>query len=230
MAVIECTCRRCDKQFTLPASRVAAGAGKFCSEVCRRPPIIVNCAWCGKSFRGRPAKLRAGAGRYCSQSCARKSEWVDRPPALRAQYHYASAPGHPIATKNGSILTHRKMLYDKIGPGPHACHWCRRPIDWNVGGKTAAGALVVDHLDDNGRNNALNNLVPSCHGCNSSRGKSDLVGDNEVFILMGRGRHRAERRNCAKCGAEFAHLLADKRPNRGRFCSRSCARSQPRGS
>jgi hypothetical protein len=32
------------------------------------------------------------------------------------------------------------------------------------------GDLVVDHLDSNTKNNALENLVPSCNSCNVLRG------------------------------------------------------------
>ncbi|MNV91966.1 HNH endonuclease [compost metagenome] len=30
--------------------------------------------------------------------------------------------------------------------------------------------LVVDHLDNDKKNNSIDNLVPACHSCNTSRG------------------------------------------------------------
>jgi len=97
-------------------------------------------------------------------------------------------------------------------------------VTWLVGARTGKGSLTVDHIDNDGRNNAAENLVPSCHGCNSKRQKTDLVGDGELFITMKgqRGRHRAVERACRSCGATFLHLAAATQPNKGQFCSKSC--------
>lgn len=143
-----------------------------------------------------------------------------------ARYRYIQSPDHPLATGKGSVAEHRLVLYEKIGPGPHPCHWCQAPVDWLPGERTAAGALTADHVDNDSRNNAPENLVPSCHRCNSIRQLEDLVSDDELWITMtgNRGRHRAVERFCEQCGARFLALAAEKRPNRGRFCSRGCAR------
>jgi len=50
------------------------------------------------------------------------------------------------------------------------CYWCGAIIDWFPGGKTSAGALIVDHLNEKRDDNRLENLVPSCHRCNALRG------------------------------------------------------------
>jgi hypothetical protein len=45
-------------------------------------------------------------------------------------------------------------------------------VKWTTGGKGRGcheGALVVDHLDGDRYNNALNNLVPACSSCNTAR-------------------------------------------------------------
>lgn len=75
---------------------------------------------------------------------------------------------HPLARVQGLVLEHRRVLFDLIGPGPHPCHWCARPVDWNYG-LDSDDVLVVDHLDFDGMNNAAENLVASCHPCNSAR-------------------------------------------------------------
>lgn len=69
--------------------------------------------------------------------------------------------GHPLASKKGQLAEHRKVLYDKIGVGPHPCHWCGKLLVW--GGILG---LNVDHLDGDKLNNDSENLVPSCCGCN----------------------------------------------------------------
>jgi hypothetical protein len=76
---------------------------------------------------------------------------------------------HTLATRDGWLYEHRKVLFDAIGDGPHTCHWCKRPVQW-VKGRCSRGALVPDHLDADKTNNALSNLVPSCNRCNVFRG------------------------------------------------------------
>lgn len=81
---------------------------------------------------------------------------------------------HPLAGQNGIVAEHRKVLYDKIGPGTHECHWhgtrqCgRTALTWGGRGKNA---IRADHLDDDILNNSPDNLVPSCCGCNTWRSR-----------------------------------------------------------
>ncbi len=85
-----------------------------------------------------------------------------RPDGYRVVYSH----GHPLADANGQILEHRLVMFSVIGPDPHPCHWCARPLEW---GGPIPDALVVDHLDWNRSNNDPTNLVPSCHSCNINR-------------------------------------------------------------
>ena len=72
---------------------------------------------------------------------------------------------HPLAAPDGKLYEHRKVLYDKIGPGPHLCHWgCGKLLDW--GGKQG---ICADHLDGDRLNNTPENIVPSCMSCNRER-------------------------------------------------------------
>jgi hypothetical protein len=78
---------------------------------------------------------------------------------------------HPMScSKNGMIYEHRKVLFDKIGWGPHKCFWCGEDIDWMPGERNKKGCLVVDHFNGNKRDNESANLIPSCHRCNAMRG------------------------------------------------------------
>jgi hypothetical protein len=93
----------------------------------------------------------------------------DTPTASKGRrYIGAYMPGHPVASRNGKVWMHRVVLYDAIGPGPHPCHWCAKPVEWGKG--RGADALQVDHLNGWGDDNAIDNLVPSCPACNTTRG------------------------------------------------------------
>jgi len=70
---------------------------------------------------------------------------------------------HPLSIGNGEVLEHRYVLYEKIGAGPHPCHWgCGALLTWGVD-------LHVDHLDSDRLNNDPANIVPSCNPCNVRR-------------------------------------------------------------
>lgn len=58
-------CKRCGKVFNVKRNHPHT----YCSEICRRPPIIIECVECGKEFRRRPADV---ARRFCCFSCYRK--------------------------------------------------------------------------------------------------------------------------------------------------------------
>lgn len=77
-------------------------------------------------------------------------------------YIQVRKPGHPTASVNGFAFEHRMLLWDKIGPGAHNCHYCSKSIMWHVD-------LECDHLDHNRSNNNLENLVPCCEECNRAR-------------------------------------------------------------
>lgn len=86
-------------------------------------------------------------------------------------YNYVAPPkGHPLERLDGlNVAEHRIVLYDKVGPGVHPCHWCERPVAWwPVKGQQK---LVTDHLDDDGLNNASENVVASCTRCNAARAR-----------------------------------------------------------
>jgi hypothetical protein len=83
-------------------------------------------------------------------------------------YHIVTDHGHPLENARG-VLVHRVVLFDKIGPGEHPCHWCNQPVSWNLTFPESPAGLVVDHLDHDRLNNDSSNLVPSCGQCNIQR-------------------------------------------------------------
>lgn len=78
---------------------------------------------------------------------------------------------HPLAQDSGNgygkIYEHRLVLFDKIGPLDHECHWCGKWLCWS--NDCGSDSIVVDHLDSNEWNNDQDNLVPSCRRCNIQR-------------------------------------------------------------
>ncbi len=86
----------------------------------------------------------------------------------RLGYRVHCRPSHPLARAQGKVFEHRVVLFDRIGPGSHPCHWCGRRLDWEPPDDGAA-LLVADHLDGDGLNNQPENLVPSCIPCNATR-------------------------------------------------------------
>lgn len=128
-------------------------------------------------------------------------------------------PDHPISPPCGVVAYYRLVLYDKIGPGTQACHWCGRSVVWTTG--RAPNALVVDHLDWNRRNDDPGNLVPSCNSCNARRatpGKRNGIAPSEPVVMMSGNPTRAVERVCVGCGIKF--LTAPSRPTK--YHSREC--------
>ena len=71
-------------------------------------------------------------------------------------------PLHPLATSTGCVLEHRRIYHDEKNEDPKECFWCGAHITWDT--------LVIDHLDDNKRNNEPANLEAACGDCNLTRG------------------------------------------------------------
>ncbi len=126
------------------------------------------------SVDGCSLSSRTILGRYCEMHYGRLRRNGNFDAPLRGRwspngdgYIVGYMPSHPMASSGGVISQHRMILFDHIGDGNHECHWCKRDIRWRA---TGPSKLVVDHLDGVKSNNEPNNLVPSCHRCNSTRG------------------------------------------------------------
>lgn len=92
------------------------------------------------------------------------SEGASRRRHGQGSYRRLRRPDHPLADSNGIVPEHRLVLYEKIGPGAHPCHWCARTVYWN-----GEPALVADHLNFLHDDNRPDNLVPACSPCNHQR-------------------------------------------------------------
>lgn len=89
--------------------------------------------------------------------------------SLGRRYRTVPAKGHPVAMANGRAYEHRFVLYERIGPGPHECHWCGTEVRWAPKGDPPF-ELQPDHLNNDGADNRPENLAPSCRSCNITRG------------------------------------------------------------
>ena len=97
-----------------------------------------------------------------------RGEWTDHRVVLKNGYVVLTGMyGHPLVTSGGIVGEHRFVLYEKIGIGPHYCHWnCGKLLEWT------RYSLHVDHIDGNPSNNDPENLVPSCLSCNLARARA----------------------------------------------------------
>lgn len=108
---------------------------------------------------------------YHDRKCAAQARWErERRGSQRAAKYL---PNHPLASKTGKVLVARLVLYEKLGPGPHPCHWCSEIVEWTAfrdGRGCRKGTLAADHLDGDKHNNEPENLVAACNDCNTLRG------------------------------------------------------------
>src|SRR5689334_2898842 len=104
-----------------------AGRAAYAREWRARNPKRWNtvpkvCEKCGKDFLARPTtKQFPRPSRFCSQECAGNKPGT----ALRMKVYRKD---HPLADGQGRVSLYRCVLYDKIGPGTHPCHWCQNPV------------------------------------------------------------------------------------------------------
>jgi hypothetical protein len=98
----------------------------------------------------------------------------------RTGYVLVRAPGHPLAMKNGNILEHRKVVYERYGEYLPPCEICGAASSW--------ATSHIDHKDRNRTNNAPTNLRPLCPGCNTWRDMPPLhtFADNSALTFDGK--------------------------------------------
>jgi hypothetical protein len=149
---------------------------------------------------------------------------------MTKNYKTISVKGdHPLRAPGCNyVYEHRVVLWEKIGPGTHPCHHCGIHVTWLPGEGARSGALVVDHLDHDRRNNDPSNLVPSCNPCNQGRQpRKNRVRDDELFIVADDGtRKRAVEVRCEECQKIFLALPRNVNPQR--FCGRECSSKHAR--
>ena len=104
----------------------------------------------------------------------------------------------PLA-RDGEVLEHRKVLYDKLGPGQHPCHWCGEPLVWSQ--------IRADHHDGNRQNNDPENILCACDTCNRRRAMAGNPLDWDPNLCINGHEYTATntlvdkrgRRSCRQC-------------------------------
>lgn len=138
-------------------------------------PMRPKKIWATCSIDGCESKSRTIEGKLCEAHYYRRRRTGSTDDPVYGRKYVAShgyvisySPTHPMAAKSGTLYEHRLNLFNAIGGGTHQCHWCKQYVSWDI--RSGKHKLVVDHLDNNKLNNEVDNLVPACHACNSSRG------------------------------------------------------------
>lgn len=167
------TCKQCGKTFEYISTGI--NPKNYCSDFCRGVVRHVNRKarpLCVVEGCSNPRHYSNGICNSCYYRLKRTGSLAKRDWKYRSMhtsgYVKISNSSHALS-KRGMVFEHRKVLYDAIGPGPHACHWCGCDVDWIIG-RASRGALVADHLDGDKANNNITNLVPACNPCNAARG------------------------------------------------------------
>ena len=143
-------------------------------------------------------------------------------------YEMKDAPDHPLANSCGRIYVHDEVLYARIGPGPHPCHWCGKLVDWKqTEFRKMKGVLCCDHLSGISTDNRDSNLAPSCFRCNISRSHPQNFGPADDWVQRGDQKLRYHIRICVGCKQEFkaANFIKTSKDHVGKYCSIKCYRN-----
>ncbi len=141
------SCRKCGNTFQAKPSWLKKGHGIYCSSACQyagaRKGKVIKCSTCGNdAYKKLKALERSKSGKFfCSKSCQtkwRNSEFIQEK--------------HP--NWKGGRNAYRSVM-SRSG-APRICRLCKTE-DVRV--------LAVHHVDEDRKNNNIENLVWLCHNC-----------------------------------------------------------------
>lgn len=140
-------CNICKKKFNTKPYFLKHGGGKYCSPECHHKGLkkgrVVQCFICKKDTYKSPKALQSSKSKkfFCSKSCQttwRNTEFVGKKHANWIEGLYAYR----------SVLERHKILV--------ICKRCK--LD-------DKRMLAVHHIDQNRKNNKIENLTWLCHNC-----------------------------------------------------------------
>lgn len=137
----------CKNSFNTKPFFIKNGGGKYCSADCHHKAMkngkFVKCGVCEKETYKTLKALRISKSRkwFCSKSC--QTTWRNKEFSGTKHANYVSG-----------LYTYRGLLTRSASP--KVCTLCKIK-DIRV--------LAVHHLDENRKNNKLENLVWLCHNC-----------------------------------------------------------------
>lgn len=140
-------CLICSKDFYAKPFFIKMGAGKYCSNTCaalgRTKGEQRPCHFCGEiSYKQKRDIERSKSGfLFCSKSC--QTNWRNK---------YYSGDKH--ANFKFGLHTYRRLL--KNDPQKKECTLCKTED---------IRTLAVHHIDQNRKNNTVDNLSWLCHNC-----------------------------------------------------------------
>ena len=144
---IQRSCILCQKIFETKLFYVKKGQGKFCSAACQytaaRKGKVVPCAICKKEIYRKPHLLKLSqSGKYfCSKSC-------------QTLWRNGKYIGIKHANWKDGLYAYRSVL-SRHGVSK-ICRLCKTDD---------ARVLAVHHIDQNRKNNKVDNLAWLCHNC-----------------------------------------------------------------
>lgn len=171
------TCKKCEKTFTIAASRITHGRGIFCSRKCKGTSQDVSCANCGKDFR-LGSKAVNPNGNYCSRDCHYKAhgrlphvdtEGTVTIPLTRGYIATVDVEDLDLVKNySWSAIPHRNTVYARalINGRMMTLH------QYLMG---SGNGVMADHVDRDGLNNRRSNL----RLCNDTENKMNRGPDRD---------------------------------------------------
>lgn len=192
---VECVCKGCGKDFTVPPSTIRKGGGKYCSRDCTKKGENRECPVCSTSFYVTQSAIRKGEGTYCSRKCSNP---------------FRGSKGEKNGNWKGGKHT-RSDGYIMVRVGTDKYELEHRVVMANHIGRDLLPNEQVHHINHQRNDNRIENLeltTISDHIKDHHAPKKDL----STWTVV----------ECLNCGKAFAERKRKVETNPNCFCDRNC--------